>query len=131
MMELDTPDPEKADPDTPERVTPEPDTGEPDTGEPDTGEPATPERDTPEPDIADPDPLETNALEAVVVAHTELSPELLHAVVESFVLREGTDYGEREFSLAEKVVRVIAQLKRGEAQIVYDLGSASLTILNK
>jgi hypothetical protein len=56
----------------------------------------------------------------VVVPYTELAADLLHAVVESYVLREGTDYGEKEFSLEEKVSHVIGQLKRGEARIVFD-----------
>jgi uncharacterized protein len=72
-----------------------------------------------------PDPA---ARESVVVPHFELTPELLHAVVESFVLREGTDYGEREFSLEDKVAHVIGQLKRGEARIVFDPESESVSI---
>jgi uncharacterized protein YheU (UPF0270 family) len=58
--------------------------------------------------------------EPVVVPYTELAADLLHAVVESFVLREGTDYGEKEFSLEDKVAHVIGQLRRGEARIVFD-----------
>jgi uncharacterized protein len=58
--------------------------------------------------------MENEAPEPIEVPHTELSTELLQAVIESFVLREGTDYGEREFSLEDKVAKVIAQLKRGE-----------------
>jgi uncharacterized protein YheU (UPF0270 family) len=65
----------------------------------------------------------------VVVPHSELAAELLHAVVESYVLREGTDYGEREHSLEEKVARVIAQLKKGEANIVFDPESESVSIV--
>jgi uncharacterized protein len=57
---------------------------------------------------------------AVVVPHTQLAADLLRSVIESVVLREGTDYGEREFSLEEKVMRVIRQLERGEAQIIFD-----------
>ncbi|MFO5701825.1 YheU family protein, partial [Klebsiella pneumoniae] len=38
---------------------------------------------------------------------------------ESFVLREGTDYGEYERSLADKVADVKQQLKRGEAVLVW------------
>jgi uncharacterized protein len=45
------------------------------------------------------------------------------------VLREGTDYGEKEFSLEDKVARVIGQLRRGEAKIVFDPESESVTIL--
>jgi uncharacterized protein YheU (UPF0270 family) len=67
-----------------------------------------------------PDPIE--------VPYGELSAELLNAVIESFVLREGTDYGEREFSLEDKVARVISQLKRGEARILFDPESKSVTV---
>jgi uncharacterized protein len=67
-----------------------------------------------------PDPIE--------VPYGELPAELLNAVIESFVLREGTDYGEREFSLEDKVARVITQLKRGEARILFDPESESVTI---
>jgi uncharacterized protein len=67
--------------------------------------------------------------EPVVVPYTELPSELLHAVAESFVLREGTDYGERELPLEDKVTRVISQLKRGEAEIVFDPDTNSVTIL--
>jgi uncharacterized protein YheU (UPF0270 family) len=66
--------------------------------------------------------------EPVEVPYGELSAELLHAVIESFVLREGTDYGEKEISLEDKVARVIRQLKRGEAKIVFDPESESVTI---
>jgi uncharacterized protein len=72
------------------------------------------------PSEAAPDPIE--------VPYGELSAELLNAVIESFVLREGTDYGEREFSLEDKVARVIGQLKRGEARILFDPESESVTI---
>jgi uncharacterized protein YheU (UPF0270 family) len=67
--------------------------------------------------------------EPVVVPHGELAPELLRAVVESYVLREGTDYGEREISLDVKVARVITQLKRGEAQIVFDADTETVSIV--
>jgi len=68
--------------------------------------------------------------QSVVVPHTELAADLLHAVVESFVLREGTDYGEKEFSLADKVSHVIGQIKRGEAQIVFDPDTESVSIVS-
>jgi uncharacterized protein YheU (UPF0270 family) len=44
-------------------------------------------------------------------------------------LREGTDYGEKEFSLEDKVARVVTQLKKGEAKIVFDPESESITIV--
>jgi uncharacterized protein len=74
-------------------------------------------------------PPDGDVPQSVVVPFTELAPELLHAVIESYVLREGTDYGEREFSLEEKVAHVISQLKRGEAQIVFDAESETVGIV--
>ena len=68
------------------------------------------------------------APEPVEVPYGELSAELLYAVVESFVLREGTDYGEREYSLEDKVAGVVRQLKKGEAKILFDPESESVTI---
>jgi uncharacterized protein YheU (UPF0270 family) len=73
--------------------------------------------------------MDQNPAEPVVVPHTELGSDLLRAVIESFVLREGTDYGEREFSLDQKVARVIRQLERGEAQIVFDPDTESVGIM--
>ena len=66
--------------------------------------------------------------EAVAVPYGELSAEALTAVVEAFVLREGTDYGLREYSMAEKVELVMQQLRRGEAQILFDPETESVTI---
>jgi len=68
--------------------------------------------------------------EPVVVPYTELAADLLDAVVESYVLREGTDYGEKEFSLEDKVAHVISRLKRGEARIVFDPESETVSIVN-
>jgi uncharacterized protein len=65
----------------------------------------------------------------VVVPYTELEGETLRAVIEAFVLREGTDYGAREFDLEEKVAHVRSQLERGIAQIVYDAESETIDIV--
>jgi uncharacterized protein len=64
-----------------------------------------------------------------VVPYTELSEGALRGVLESFVLREGTEYGERDFSLEQKVAHVIRQLRRGEAQIVFDPDSETIDIV--
>ncbi|MEO6079994.1 MAG: YheU family protein [Steroidobacteraceae bacterium] len=61
--------------------------------------------------------------------HSALSSQALHGLVESFVLREGTDYGDREFTHEQKVAQVIAQLERGEARILYDPETESVTLL--
>ena len=70
-----------------------------------------------------------NPEDRVEVAPTELSPEALRAVIESFILREGTDYGQREFSLDEKVAQVMRQLERGEARIMFEPHTQSVNIV--
>ena len=65
----------------------------------------------------------------IAVPHTELSPEALRGVVESFVLREGTDYGERDVPFETKVAEVIRLLERGEARIVFDPVTQSVQIV--
>jgi len=64
----------------------------------------------------------------IVIPHTELSPDALRGVIESFVLREGTDYGSYEYTLDEKVAHVLRQLERGEARIVFDPDTESVDI---
>jgi uncharacterized protein YheU (UPF0270 family) len=68
--------------------------------------------------------------EPVFIPYTELSADALRGVVESFVLREGTDYGEREFSLEQKLAHVYHQLERGEAQIVFDPATETIDIIS-
>ena len=65
----------------------------------------------------------------VEVPHADLAPETLRAVVESFVLREGTDYGSQDVSFERKVGDVMRQLERREAVIRYDPGSDSVDIV--
>ena len=67
--------------------------------------------------------------QAVEVPHRLLTAEALRGVVESFVLREGTDYGRREYTLAQKVGHVMRQLERGEARILFDPASGSVHIV--
>lgn len=64
----------------------------------------------------------------VAVPHTQLSAAALQGVIEAFVLREGTDYGERDVPHATKVAQVLRQLERGEAQILFDPVTESVHI---
>ena len=65
----------------------------------------------------------------VRLAPGDLEPDTLRAVIESFVLREGTDYGLQETSLEDKVAQVLAQLRRGEAHITFDPATGSINVL--
>jgi len=55
----------------------------------------------------------------MIIPIEELEVETLNNIIESFVLREGTDYGDYTTSLDEKVAQVRAQLESGEAVIEY------------
>ncbi|MGH8149337.1 MAG: YheU family protein [Steroidobacteraceae bacterium] len=54
------------------------------------------------------------------VPYAMLSPEALRGVLESVVLREGTDYGERERTLEQKVAELLERLRRREGRLVFD-----------
>lgn len=73
------------------------------------------------------DPRERPA--PVEVPHAELSADALRSVIESFVLREGTDYGERDVSHDAKMTQVLRQLERGEARILFDPVTESIDIV--
>jgi uncharacterized protein YheU (UPF0270 family) len=74
------------------------------------------------------DSADDTPAEPVLVPPEELPAELLRAVIEAFVLREGTEYGEREYTLDEKVAHVEQQLRKGDARIVYDPNTQSVDI---
>lgn len=67
--------------------------------------------------------------EGVEVPFEDLSAAALRGIVESFVNREGTDYGAVERSLDEKVADVMRQLEAGSARVVFDPESQSIQIL--
>lgn len=49
----------------------------------------------------------------------QIDPETLTAIIESFILKEGTDYGSTEASLEDKIEQVRIQLNNGTAILVY------------
>jgi uncharacterized protein YheU (UPF0270 family) len=65
----------------------------------------------------------------VIIAPQRLSAEALKAVIERFVLREGTDYGKQEIELSRKIDAVRRQIDSGKALIVFDPATESITIL--
>ena len=64
----------------------------------------------------------------MIIPHQMLSPDALRGVIETFVTREGTDYGAQEVPLETKVLQVQQQLEAGTAVIVYDEDTESCTI---
>lgn len=64
----------------------------------------------------------------VEVPREALSSDALRRLVEDFVTRDGTDYGERERSLDEKVADVMRQLDRGEVRICFDAETETVSL---
>ena len=63
------------------------------------------------------------------ISYEKVKTETLNALIEDFVSREGTEYGQREFSLTEKVDQVKAQLRSGKATISYNPEDETCTIV--
>ena len=63
------------------------------------------------------------------VPHESLAASVLRALIEEFVTRDGTDYGESERSLDEKVADVERQLTEGEIVIVFDPETESVNLV--
>jgi len=60
-----------------------------------------------------------------------ISPEALDGLIEEFVTRDGTDYGEQEQTLEAKKRAVAGQLDRGEVVIVFDPESETCNLVPK
>ncbi|MBL4608966.1 MAG: YheU family protein [Pseudomonadales bacterium] len=63
------------------------------------------------------------------IPYQQLSADALCALIEEFVSRDGTDYGEQELSLEQKVVQVEDLLRKGLAVIVFDSDTESCDIV--
>jgi uncharacterized protein YheU (UPF0270 family) len=55
-----------------------------------------------------------------IIPVDKLSPEALQGVIEEFVLREGTDYGEVEVSPKTSFGLVKRKLEKGLAVLIFD-----------
>jgi hypothetical protein len=67
----------------------------------------------------------------MLIPYQQLNPDTLQALIEAFVLREGTDYGDSELSLAEKVAMVMSQIQHGSVVICYSEEEESVDLLNE
>ena len=69
--------------------------------------------------------------EPIEISPKSLSKEALHGVIESFVLREGTDYGLKEVDTATKIEQIHKQIQSGEVKIILDPNTESVGIVKK
>ena len=67
----------------------------------------------------------------IVVPAERLGDEVLTALVEEFVLHEGTDYGEHESALAAKVRQVRQQIDKGDVLITFDEQTETCNLITK
>ena len=56
----------------------------------------------------------------IEIPPSRLPAETLHNLLQEYASRDGTDYGEREASLDEKVAQLQQQLRSGGLRLLYD-----------
>jgi uncharacterized protein YheU (UPF0270 family) len=67
----------------------------------------------------------------MIIPIADLTEDVLLNIIEGFVLREGTEYGEADVSLAEKVQQVLTQLRLGDVLLVYSELHETVNIIPK
>ena len=67
----------------------------------------------------------------MLIPFEQLSAATLRALIEDFVTRNGTDYGDIEVSLETKTDQIMRQLKCGEVVIAYNHDENSCNIITK
>jgi hypothetical protein len=65
----------------------------------------------------------------MIIPHQQLDPETLQNLLEEYATRDGTDYGEREVSLIDKVASLRRQLQTGEVVIWFDSDEESINLI--
>ena len=66
-----------------------------------------------------------------IVPHDRLNPDVVGALIEEFVTRNGAVHGHTDTPIEQKVAAVFHQLKSGTAVIVFDDVNDSWTIMAK
>ncbi len=65
----------------------------------------------------------------IEVPMDKLSRDVVKALIEEFILREGTDYGAVEASLEKKKEQVSKQLENDDIKIVFDPNTETVTLM--
>jgi len=66
---------------------------------------------------------------AMLIPYQELQKSTLIALIEEFIDREGTDYGEFEVSRENMIAQVHQQLSDGKVVICYDTESETCNLI--
>lgn len=67
----------------------------------------------------------------IEIPSERLSRDVLSAVIEEYILREGTDYGVQEASLESKIKQVHRQIIQGDVLITFDPVTENCTLLTR
>ena len=67
----------------------------------------------------------------MLIPYQQLDAMTLNNLIEQYILREGTDYGEVEYSLRQKTQQILAQIKNEEIFIMYSELNESVTLISK
>lgn len=65
------------------------------------------------------------------IPFTELEKSTLNNLIEEYVSREGTDYGQHVYDMKDKVKHVMRQLDKGTVFIDYDAESSTCNIVKR
>lgn len=74
--------------------------------------------------------MEDAPLPPVEIPVAAVDRETLTALVQEFVLREGTDYGAVEATLQAKIEQVLRQLDRGTIKLFFEPATETVTIVD-
>lgn len=67
----------------------------------------------------------------MIIPWQQLDDTTLNNLIEYYVLREGTDYGDQEVSLTDKVADVRRQLLSGDIVLVYSELHETVNLMSK
>lgn len=66
----------------------------------------------------------------MLIDYRQLEPDTLHNLLEEIVTRDGTDYGESELSVSEKIANAMQLLQNGSCAIAFDADSETCSLID-
>jgi uncharacterized protein YheU (UPF0270 family) len=69
--------------------------------------------------------------EGVEVPYLDINPETLRNMIEEFVSRDGSDWGDAGGTMEAKIEQVLSQFKAKKIKVVFDLTSQTANIATK
>ena len=67
----------------------------------------------------------------MLIPYQQLDAMTLNNLIDQFILREGTDYGEVEYSLEQKAQQIKQQIEKDNIFIMYSEMNESVTLVTK